>query len=402
MRPYIMVFEVNTMLSIEKKLLDWCQKHMLLLFTAAISFLAYRIRYNGMNMTSVDYWSCLDPWFTTIASNGGLSAISQQVGNYNVLYQLLIALLTYIPAYSLYLYKWLSVAFDYLLAIAAGFTAYELCRQRLKAVLVYCAVLLLPSVFIDSAYWAQCDSIYCFFLVLSLYCLLKERYTLMFLFFAVAFQFKLQAIFFMPFLLYAYARTRRFSLLQFLWVPALGVAICLLCGRGPLDSITIYLDQTNVQPGMAHNFPSVWNMITSSYEFFRGTALMLTVSILGVGLLLILHTQLPFTRENTFNVLIWSLWTCLLFLPSMHERYAYLLIILLAICAILNFREMGLYWLGCEMIILLCYARCLWNDTYAEQISPYLYSLAFLALYLSFTHRRFFEKKVWLIEDVSR
>ncbi|MBQ4264390.1 MAG: hypothetical protein IJB85_02640 [Clostridia bacterium] len=387
------------MLSIEKKILDWCEKHMLLLFAGIISFLAYRIRYNGMNMTTVDYWSCLEPWFSTIAAKGGLPAISEQVGNYNVLYQLLICLLTYIPVLSLYLYKWLSVAFDYLLALAAGLTAYELCHQKIKAVLVYCGVLLLPSVFINSAYWAQCDSIYCFFLILSVYFLLKQRYTLTFIFFSIAFQFKLQAIFFLPFLLYYYVRTRSFSLLQFLWVPALGVLICLLCGRGPLDSITIYLDQTNVQPGMAHNFPSVWNLITSSYEFFRGTSMRLTIAILGVGLLLILHTKMPFTRENILNVMIWSLWTCLLFLPSMHERYAYFLIILLLIASVINFRMMGVYWLGTELIILVCYANCLWNDTYAENISPCLYSALFFALYLLFTHQQFFRRKSWLTES---
>ena len=43
------------MLSIEKKILDWCERHMLLIFTIIISLLAYRIRYNGKDMTSVDY-----------------------------------------------------------------------------------------------------------------------------------------------------------------------------------------------------------------------------------------------------------------------------------------------------------------------------------------------------------
>lgn len=388
------------MLSIEKKVLDWCERHMLLIFTIIISLLAYRIRYNGKDMTSVDYFSCLDPWFRTIAEGGGFSMISQQVGNYNVLYQLLICLLTYIPVFSLYSYKFLSCIFDYLLAFTAGLITYEFCHQKLKAVLAYCGVLLLPSVFINSAYWAQCDSIYCFFLALSLYCLLKERYTLTFVFFSIAFQFKLQAVFFMPFLLYYYVRTRRFSIFQFLWVPALAILICLLCGRGPLDSITIYLDQTNVKPGMSHNFPSIWNLITSSYEFFRGTSFRLTVSILGIGLLLILHTKLPFTRENILNVLIWSIWTCVLFLPSMHERYAYLLIILLLIAAVLNFRAMGGFLLGSELVILVCYANCLWNDTFVENMNPWIYSLVFFLLYLLFTHQRFFQKKHWLSESV--
>ena len=36
------------------------------------------------------------------------------------------------------------------------------------------------------------------------------------------------------------------------------------------------------------------------------------------------------------NLLIWTIWTCILFLPSMHERYSYLLDILFIIAIFLK------------------------------------------------------------------
>ena len=55
-------------------------------------------------------------------------------------------------------------------------------------------MLMLPSVFFNSAYWAQCDAIYSFFLLLCVACLMKKRELPAFFCAAVAFQFKLQAI----------------------------------------------------------------------------------------------------------------------------------------------------------------------------------------------------------------
>ena len=72
---------------------------------------------------SDDYIVFLQPWFDEIARDGGIKALLHQVGNYNLPYQTIIAVLTYIPINSLYLYKGLSCIFDYILAISAGYIA---------------------------------------------------------------------------------------------------------------------------------------------------------------------------------------------------------------------------------------------------------------------------------------
>ena len=97
--------------------------------------LAALIRLNGLDFHSGDYDGFLRPWYDEIKANGGLAAIGTQVGNYNVLYQVCIALMTCLPVHPLTAYKGLSVLFDYLLAGSAALVARELTGDRVRAAL---------------------------------------------------------------------------------------------------------------------------------------------------------------------------------------------------------------------------------------------------------------------------
>ena len=58
-----------------------------------------------------------------ISRGGGLASLRHQTGNYNVLYQTAIALMTYLPMNPLTKYKALSILFDYVLAAGTGVLA---------------------------------------------------------------------------------------------------------------------------------------------------------------------------------------------------------------------------------------------------------------------------------------
>lgn len=61
-------------------------------------------------------------------------------------------------------------------------------------------------------------------------------------------------------------------------------------------------------------------------------AIILTIVILDIGLyVILLHKKSLRTPVTLINTAIWSVWSILLFLPAMHERYTYLLDILLVI-----------------------------------------------------------------------
>lgn len=371
----------------EQKILDWVDRHKLWLFAGAISVLAALIRLCGLDFHSGDYDGFLRPWYDTIKANGGLRGLGEQVGNYNVLYQLCIALMTYLPIHPLTAYKGLSVLFDYLLAACAGLVVMELTqRDRAKAVAAYAVVLLAPSVFFDSAYWAQCDSIYCFFLLLCVYCLLRGHDLAAFLFAAVAFQFKLQAIFILPFLLCYYLLSRRFTILYFLIIPLLGVPLCLACGRAPFESLTIYLQQTGQHNGMTLSFPNVWNLISDNYDTFGRAAVLLAAGALGVWLLLALQRRPKLTGDAVMFLLITSVWTCLMFLPNMHERYGYFLNVLMVIAAVCHVKLAG-YAAALEILTMIMYAKCFWKGSAAYEAPIALCSAVYVAAYAGFALR---------------
>ena len=126
------------------------------------------VRIPLFKFVSGDMSGYLIVWYDTIKAYGGIHALNIQVGNYSVLYQTLIALMTYIPLSPVVLYKSLSVVFDYVLAVAVARFVYEETGKNInKAVFSFAMVLLSPIVIMNSAMWGQCDSIFTSFLVLT-------------------------------------------------------------------------------------------------------------------------------------------------------------------------------------------------------------------------------------------
>lgn len=78
------------------------------------------VRLSVRNFVSLDYIQFLHPWFTVIEGGKWNRCSKTLSGDYNILYQFLIAILTYFPVKDLYLYKMLSMLFDFILAISAG------------------------------------------------------------------------------------------------------------------------------------------------------------------------------------------------------------------------------------------------------------------------------------------
>lgn len=342
------------MIGAEKKLLGFLERKMDILFFAAINILGILARLGGKDFVSRDAEAFLLPWFEIIKEAGGVRALAGQVGDYGMPYQFLIGVMTYLPFQPLYMYKFLSCVFDFGLAfISAKFIcALKQSKSASLFFLAYGAVLLLPTVVLNSSVWAQCDAIYTFFVIAALYELYRERFLESFCCFGAALGFKLQAVFMLPFLLIYYAMEQKFSLI-FPWrkltgnntYPLGGVAGAalifyvmnipgFLMKRSLLDPIRIYMNQIGEYRSMWLNFPSIWVLVGDNYDAFHAIAIYTTIAVLGMGLLwCVNHKIMLNTASNFMKVLIWSVWTSLLFLPAMHERYAYIFDILLVIYA---------------------------------------------------------------------
>lgn len=335
------------MLEIEKKILNWIEKNFKILFFLVITILGGFIRYIGKDFVSDDMSRCLIPWFNVFKEAGGLSGLSKQIGNYNLFYQTIIAFISNIDMNCIYLYKIISIVFDYLLALSCAYIVCKLLDRDWKKdsffYLVYTVILMLPTVVLNSAYWGQCDSIYVFFVIWTVYLIYAERYKMGFFMFGIAFAFKLQSIFILPAILLFYVAKKSFSILNFgitifsFWCSGL---VAYFYGRGLLECFSIYVKQTDYSHKMYLNVSSFWILFRDNlYDDLYKFAIILTIVLLGVGLYLILEKKKTMDMaENYLNTYCWCVWTVILFLPAMHERYTYMLDIMLIMLCFVNIR----------------------------------------------------------------
>lgn len=316
--------------SIEKKILAWIEDHLVIFVVLAFTVAGVMVRLPLLKYVSGDIRYFLLPWYNQIKAVG----VSQQVGNYNLMYQMLIWLLTKLPIEPMYGYKLISILFDFPLAIAAAALVWKVAeKERLwKSVIAYGGVLLCPMVFLNSAAWAQCDGIYVFFAVSALAALLWDKPKTAMVLMGLSFTFKLQAVFLLPLFLFVYFRKQNFSVLTFLLIPltmVIATLPALAFGRSPLETFVLYGKQAAEYEWMSANYPSFWLILTGErvpehYGWMHTPAILVTVGVLAVLMICWLRKKVEITGKNTVLMAFLLAFTCVLFLPAMHERYGYL------------------------------------------------------------------------------
>ena len=81
-----------------------------------------------LDYETADYVSFLSGWLD-VFREGDFSTLAENVGDYNLLYQYYLLLVAKMPLHDLYLIKWLSVAFDYVLALVMMRAARRCCGR---------------------------------------------------------------------------------------------------------------------------------------------------------------------------------------------------------------------------------------------------------------------------------
>lgn len=245
-----------------------------MLFTGLVMAVLMLARTAMLDYQTADYVSFLSLW-TQVFREGGFHTLAENVGDYNLIYQYLLLLIAKAPVKDLYLIKYVTVVFDYLLALvmmcAAGL--YGGREMRTRALLI---TLALPTVLIDGACWGQCDPVYVFFIVLSLYMLETDRPYRSAIALAVAFAFKLQTIFFFPIVLLGLIH-KRFNwkhALAFFAAYLVTMLPALIAGRPFLDALSVYANQSMGQyyDRLTYNAPNLYlffpmMMFDASQEF---------------------------------------------------------------------------------------------------------------------------------------
>lgn len=326
---------------IEKRLLNFIEENMTILFVAVITILAVAVRYLCLPGISGDMEQYLLPWFETLKENGGISALAMELGDYNVPYLTILAVLTYLPLHPVTLIKSVSILFDFVLAGSAGMLVNQ-CMEKggksKKIILSYTLLLFSPLIILNSAYWGQCDSIFGTFLILTLVFMMKEKYLAAFVFMGCAFAFKLQAVFLLPVLILWYVYSKKFSICYFGLIPIVNGILCLpaiLAGRPVKNVLMIYFQQTSTYEVMTLNYPNLYYIMAAPYEIFHKVGILLAIALLGSACFFVWKSKTMLQSKHMLYFAIYSIWTCLMFLPSMHERYGYVMEILLILYGIL-------------------------------------------------------------------
>lgn len=288
--------------------------------------LAFFLRTLCIDHITLDYTDFLSHWVQYFRDNGGFRALSGSIGNYNLPYLYFLAVFSYFKTPDLYLIKLLSIIFDIILAWACMKLCGTLSYSKNKRLVVFIAVLLMPTVILNGSYWGQCDSIYVAFGVLSIWLAMKGRPVLSVICITLSFAFKLQAVFLMPvffvLMLSGNIKIRHLPVFPLTYVITAMPAI--LAGRPFWDTITLYFEQTgSIGDGLNYNSPSI-------FAFIRGDVNTVILSKFGVffAFLFIFIIYLWLIRKRkyiTHEILLLTsalFCTCIPFLlPHMHDRY---------------------------------------------------------------------------------
>ena len=303
------------------------KEHNILFYAISFFLIALLCRLACLGFESGDYITCLKPWFDTFKANR-LEAIRSDVGDYTVIYKYFILLFTFIPVNPLYSYKFLSIIFDFLLAVYTGIFILKITNSKVKALLSYATVLFLPNFILNSSVWAQCDSIFTFFILLSCYYLYLKNEKKSIIYFTLAFCFKIQAVFFLPVLIVCLLK-KQLSLKSLIWFPIVYLIVILpsiLCGMSPIYALFgAYLKQTTSYQSINFNAPNLYIMF--NHEFLNQN---INFMLIGLTLAFCVILAFVFTNDKEDNprklILLSYIFTLIVpfILPHMHERYFYL------------------------------------------------------------------------------
>ena len=400
---------MKTIKKIEDKIWDFIIKHKHIIFLIIITIISLLVRYYFLKFKSGDYKAFLKPWFNELKENGGLLALNRDIGNYNLPYLTIMAILTYIPITPLYTIKAVSILFDYILALGMVKLIYILLKnnknKELIALITYGVVLMCPTVILNSACWGQADSIYTAFIIWSIISLCEEKYLKAFIFLGISFAFKLQFMFILPLYILLYISKRKFSILYFGIIPITDFVLCLpaiFFGKSVSSCWEIYFGQVNYYADkLAMNFPNIYsllfnvgnrNYVFSPHEFISKIGIIITFFVCVIMAIIVIYKKIEFNKNDIILIGLWSVCITTFLLPGMHDRYLYVADILSILYCILN-KDKFYIPIGIEVVSLYTYTRFLFEN---DQIPIQILSVLFFSLIILLTvhvYKRFFKEK---------
>ena len=311
-----------------------------LFYLAALTLIGLSIRVILRVVITDDWLMYWDPWISDIKEMG-FSYLATDRYDYTPTFIYILWVISKLPINPMTAYKGLHCILDFVAAAILGKMIYKVTGSRRKGVLSYGLFLIVPTIWANSALWAQCDIIFMTFLLLCFYYLFEDRPCRAMFFYGMAFVFKLQSLFIFPFLVILWVN-KKVDLKHFLWIPALyflSIVPAWIAGRPLMELINIY---------MAQGAQDVWSLSIkwpNNYQIIGNQFFLLEYASAGtwliLGILMVIMFAMAQKRYRITNEFIvqMALFFAILtpwFLPHMHERYGCVADILAIIYAMMN------------------------------------------------------------------
>ncbi len=314
-----------------------------LCYLAALTLIGLGIRVILRVVITDDWLMYWDPWISDLKEMG-FSYLATDRYDYTPTFVYILWAISRLPINPMTAYKGLHCVLDFVAAGILGKMIWKVTGSKRKGILSYGLFLIVPTIWANSALWAQCDIIFMTFLLLCFYFLFEERPCIAMFFYGMAFVFKLQSLFIFPFLVILWVN-KKVDLKHFLWIPALyflSIVPAWIAGRPLMDLINIYMAQGAQDVwSLSIKWPNIYQIIGNQF-FLLEYASAGTWLILGI-LMIILYAmaQKRYRITNEFIVQMALFFAILTpwFLPHMHERYGCVADILAIIYAMMNTKK---------------------------------------------------------------
>jgi Gpi18-like mannosyltransferase len=279
-------------------------------------------------MDNSDIVAYLQPWCAAFRALPIRQALIADVGNYTMPYRMFLAVVSHMPVTDVYCIKLVSVLFDAGTALMLWLLARQLGGGYPKQIAIFALSLLLPTFWLNGAFWGQCDSLYTFLCLLGIYSGIRGKSALCWLMGGIALSMKLQAVFLLPALLILLL-SRRIRLRECIFYP-LGLFLmnlpALLLGCPLSQILGIYTGQTGAASGYLHwNATTFWTLFPFNTDETIGLVSLVVCGMVLVLLFYLFVDKMP-KLDDAQTVLLIALitLTVIYFMPGMHERYFYL------------------------------------------------------------------------------
>jgi len=325
-----------------------------------------------------DYIGFLQPWIGFIKSHGYFSSLHYGFYDYTPSYIYILIAITKIGLNPLYSIKIVSIVFEYLAAFFIGKIAFQKVKNNQVIWISLAVIPLLPSILLNSSYLSQCDSIYSAFVMGSIYFIFQRNQFLSVLLLAIAFAFKMQTAFILPFffvmMLRGNIRWYYFCLIPIIFI--ISITPTWLYGRPFTDLIKVYIAQTDRFRFLTLNFPNLYIWISNNYyEQVKILGIILTSALTVFTGFWLRRKQIVFSFETWIRLAFLSAIVVPFILPGMHERYMYLGEILGVLYYLVIRKNIHLP-IGILLVSFYSYIRCSrFNDILPMAPAFFIYSL---------------------------